>query len=397
MATLEEPVFFELSWSILSTIGSSNVLFGLFVVSITNFSPIAAVPIITSAAAAIANGLCYYAFYMTTQPPTNQAVASAFADILWLIQEAGLSFYSYIILSRILSGKQWYIFASSFWTILLGIITVRILIAVTRVRFIVGSDIDLQTTVNRLHMAYFPLIAVLECISAYYLLSTFAEAKSSMFRRATKLDLFHYLMRSTEIRMALLAVVGIMRAVTYSFQATAQSATNTAGQLDRFAYTMECLFPILMYIDMLSSKIVHSQSNAYGVSLRTQHDQSTPNRRTRRFVTTSKSGGDCNHIFTTDRPADHEQAIEITGGRASPSSTSSKGGRGRDRGNNRDRSSSRERIIRRGPSFEYDDRALRPNSPGVELDSIEPAGIHRTVEFGVRVSRSRAGGDPSPA
>jgi len=270
MATLEEPVFFELSWSILSTIGSSNVLFGLFVVSITNFSPIAAVPIITSAAAAIANGLCYYAFYMTTQPPTNQAVASAFADILWLvstyltcqctdkvvclhaaslkfqIQEAGLSFYSYIILSRILSGKQWYIFASSFWTILLGIITVRILIAVTRVRFIVGSDIDLQTTVNRLHMAYFPLIAVLECISAYYLLSTFAEAKSSMFRRATKLDLFHYLMRSTEIRMALLAVVGIMRAVTYSFQATAQSATNTAGQLDRFAYTMECLFPILM-------------------------------------------------------------------------------------------------------------------------------------------------------
>ncbi|KAI8401342.1 hypothetical protein FOFC_18211 [Fusarium oxysporum] len=45
-------------------------------------------------------------------------------------------------------------------------------------------------------------------------------------------------MRSTEVRLALLAVIGVMRAITYSFQTTAHSATNVASQLDRFAYTM---------------------------------------------------------------------------------------------------------------------------------------------------------------
>lgn len=95
-------------------------------------------------------------------------------------------------------------------------------------------------------MAYFPLIAVLECVSAYYLLSNFAEAKINSLKCLTKTGLFRFLMRSTEVRLALLAVVGIMRAVTYSFQTTAQSATHTASQVDRFAYTLECLFPIMM-------------------------------------------------------------------------------------------------------------------------------------------------------
>lgn len=164
------------------------------------------------------------------------------------MQEAGLSFYSYVLLSRILSGRPRCIFIVSFWTAILGILTVRILIAVTRVHFIAGGEDDgrLQNTVNRLHLAYFLLLAVLECLSAYYLLRIFAEARSSSLRRASRTDLFHYLMRSTEIRMALLAVVGIMRAVTYSFQVTAQSATNIAGQIDRFAYTMECIFPMMM-------------------------------------------------------------------------------------------------------------------------------------------------------
>lgn len=95
-------------------------------------------------------------------------------------------------------------------------------------------------------MAYFPLIALLECLSAYYLLTSFARAKTGGFTRSTKTNLFYYLMRSTEVRMALLAVVGTMRAVTYSFQVTAQSATDIASQVDRFCYTMECLFPIIM-------------------------------------------------------------------------------------------------------------------------------------------------------
>lgn len=154
--------------------------------------------------------------------------------------------YSYAILSRILRDKKWHIFAGLFWTIMVGIVAVRIAIAVTRVRLIVVDDSGLQNTVNYLHMAYFPLIAVIECVSAYYLLTTFAKARTSCFQRHSKMGLFQYLMRSTEVRLALLAVVGTMRAVTYSFQITAQSATNLASQIDRFCYTMECLFPMIM-------------------------------------------------------------------------------------------------------------------------------------------------------
>jgi hypothetical protein len=53
-------------------------------------------------------------------------------------------------------------------------------------------------------------------------------------------------MRSTEIRLTTLAAIGFSRAITYSFQTTAQSATTVAGQVDRFVYTLECLFPIIM-------------------------------------------------------------------------------------------------------------------------------------------------------
>ena len=80
-----DPVFFELSWSTLSIIGAANVFFGFLVVSVTSLSPIAAVPIVTSIACAFANGLCYHAFYLTSLPVTNRAVASGFADIFWLV------------------------------------------------------------------------------------------------------------------------------------------------------------------------------------------------------------------------------------------------------------------------------------------------------------------------
>lgn len=141
---------------------------------------------------------------------------------------------------------QWYIFAGLFWTITLAVVAVRIMIAATRVRLIISGDGGLQRTVNHLHMAYFPLIAVLECVSASYLLIIFAKAKISARQRATKMGLFRYLMRSTEVRLALLAVIGVMRAVTHSFRTSAQSANNLASQVDRFAYTLECLFPIIM-------------------------------------------------------------------------------------------------------------------------------------------------------
>jgi hypothetical protein len=79
------PVYFELSWAILSTIGLTNVIFGIIVAGITTFPPVSAVPIVVSAAGATANGLCYYAFY-EHYPNGNRAVASAFADALWLVR-----------------------------------------------------------------------------------------------------------------------------------------------------------------------------------------------------------------------------------------------------------------------------------------------------------------------
>lgn len=129
---------------------------------------------------------------------------------------------------------------------IVAIVVIRVMIGVSRIRFILLDDDALQVTVNHLHIAYFTLIAALECLSAYFLLTIFASAKTTSLKAAIKTGLFQYLMRSTEIRLALLAVLGVMRAITYSFQTAAQSATNVASQVDRFAYTMECLFPIIM-------------------------------------------------------------------------------------------------------------------------------------------------------
>lgn len=82
MAT--SPIYFEGSWAILSTIGLINTINGLLVLGITGLSPVAAVPITVSAAAAVANGLCYYAFY-ASHGLINTVVAAAFADVFWLV------------------------------------------------------------------------------------------------------------------------------------------------------------------------------------------------------------------------------------------------------------------------------------------------------------------------
>jgi hypothetical protein len=79
------PIYYETSWSILSTIGLINVLIGFLVIGITSFSPITIVPIVVSSASAIADGLCYYAFY-ADYPIIPTAVAAGFADFFWLVR-----------------------------------------------------------------------------------------------------------------------------------------------------------------------------------------------------------------------------------------------------------------------------------------------------------------------
>lgn len=78
--------YFELSWAILSTIGIFNTLVGGMVVGIVGFSMVSLVPVIVSVAMAVANGLCYYAFY-ANHPVANTAAASVSADLFWLVSE----------------------------------------------------------------------------------------------------------------------------------------------------------------------------------------------------------------------------------------------------------------------------------------------------------------------
>jgi hypothetical protein len=119
-------------------------------------------------------------------------------------------------------------------------------IIVSRARQIIAGNTQFQMLIDHLHVGYFSSIAVVEIISAVFLLRKFAAARQTSFEVAPKSGIFKYLMRSTEIRLAALALIGITRSVTYSFQTAAQSATTVASQVDRFVFTLECLFPIIM-------------------------------------------------------------------------------------------------------------------------------------------------------
>ncbi|KEY72645.1 hypothetical protein S7711_10112 [Stachybotrys chartarum IBT 7711] len=247
MSSSSMPAYYELSWAILSTIGLANVFFGITVVGIVGFSLVALVPITVSAACAIANGMCYYAFY-TDYPIVNRAVASAFADFTWLV----------------LQNTSRVVFLSLFWVLITAVSSLRIAILIIRTRYILNGSKDGEAldTITSLHIGYFTTVALVECLNAVFLLRKFHWARWS----ALNVSLFSYLMRSTEIRLAMLALVGITRAVTYSFQTTAQSATSISSQLDRFAYTLECVFPVMMFIDILAARLVfahNSHSDSY--------------------------------------------------------------------------------------------------------------------------------------
>ena len=152
-----------------------------------------------------------------------------------------------------LKGRALPTFRAIFWTLVTSIIAIRITIASTRAVEIATNE-PLQRRVDYLHVGYFTAIAVVETVSAIFLIRLLRDAyRMSPWTSPTR-DLFRHLLQSTEIRLASLCCIGILRAVTFSLRTTAQSASNTAGQFDRFAYTLECLFPVVMIIDILASK-----------------------------------------------------------------------------------------------------------------------------------------------
>lgn len=129
---------------------------------------------------------------------------------------------------------------------MLVILAIRVVILISRAMYNMNGTTDLQYRIDHLHVGYFVSIAVIEMLSSFYLLRIFGTAKATSTVVKSKNNLFHYLMRSTEIRLATLSLVGITRAITYSFQTAAQSATSVASQIDRFVYTLECVSPVLM-------------------------------------------------------------------------------------------------------------------------------------------------------
>ncbi|ROT37857.1 hypothetical protein SODALDRAFT_175679 [Sodiomyces alkalinus F11] len=245
-------VYFESSWAILSTICLANSLFGLMVVNITTLSRASMVPIVVSVAGAVANGLCYYAYY-GDYPLVNTAAASVVADVMWLIQEAGVSFYSYIILVRILFDWNLRIFKTLFWSIMCIITATRVAIATFRAEAILNNDPRAQYIINRLHVGYFTGIALVECVSAFYLLRKFASVRRTSVRASLPTAFFRHLMRSTEVRLAALALIGTSRALTYYSHPSFQRASSVASQIDRFVYTLECMFPIMLLYVILAT------------------------------------------------------------------------------------------------------------------------------------------------
>ncbi|KAH7254784.1 hypothetical protein MRS44_016554 [Fusarium solani] len=290
--TTAVPEFFELSWSILFTVCMGNVFFGFLVCGITRFTPLALVPIITSAAGAIANGLCYYANY-GNHPPIPTAVTSTLGDILWPIQEVGLLGYSYMILQQLLTGSRRRVFQGLFWSFIGVIVVVRVVIIVFRVQYILHGNASHLVTVNYVHIGYFGSIAILECISAYFLITTLVAAERASLQAALRVGLFRYLARSTEIRVALLAVQGVFRTVTHAIKTPGQQVSNIGSQLDRFAYALLCLFPVVLYIDLLASKL---KSGNGGSSSYTGANGKTQSRNRQeasaRVITIDRKGGE---------------------------------------------------------------------------------------------------------
>lgn len=178
-------------------------------------------------------------------------------------EEAGLSFYSYFILIRVLRNRERIFFLVSFWFLMLVILVVRMFILVNRQRNIVQNSPEDQDLIRHLHIGYFTSIAVVEILSSYFLLKKFRKTKKTAANLPTGTSVMRYLMRSTEIRLATLAIIGITRAVTYSFQNTAQSATAASGQVDRFIATLEVMFPVVMIIDLLASKLHSARGNSH--------------------------------------------------------------------------------------------------------------------------------------
>ncbi|PTU18035.1 hypothetical protein P175DRAFT_0534939 [Aspergillus ochraceoroseus IBT 24754] len=210
---MDVPAYFETSWSILSTIGIFLTFASISVIAITHACILNFVPLVVSASCAIANGMCWFAYY------TNGSITPRLACLYLrgnILAGPGISFYSYLIISRILHGRQLMIFLVIFWALILDILGLRITITVYRAMQLARGNLSEQHRISHLHTGYFVSLALLETWSSFFLIKQLARAYLRSPYVSSSRETFLYLTRSAELRLASLFCIGIARAVTYS-------------------------------------------------------------------------------------------------------------------------------------------------------------------------------------
>jgi hypothetical protein len=155
-----------------------------------------------------------------------------------------------MILGPILHDVERRIYLTIFWALTLTTVVCRGVAITIEMLFTFEKNIshDLYQTVNRrLIISSFVAIALAECTTAVFLLREFRSTLRSMTGPLNSRKLLRYLICSTEIRIATLAFIGILRAATYSSHAIGSgSADGVTNQLDRFAITLQAQYPVVM-------------------------------------------------------------------------------------------------------------------------------------------------------
>lgn len=168
------------------------------------------------------------------------------------IQEAGLPFYGYAILTHALIGGERRIFLSLFWTLIFVIVTLSLTALVLNTRFLVEPGSPVSAALVKIGIGYFVSIALAECLSAGFLLRKFRnEHKSAVSSPLSGGKLYCHIMRSTTMRVTVLASIGVSRAVTTALTSKTHKLDDTqyrnvVGQLDMLVYMMSCFFPTVI-------------------------------------------------------------------------------------------------------------------------------------------------------
>ena len=161
------------------------------------------------------------------------------------MQEVGLSYYTYVILCAILDNRVLKIYTFIFWSLACATAAIRVSILIVHVRQFLQLSTNIEKLAQQLHVSYFGCIALLECVGTFFLVrKAFLDSKHAQFSLVSKL--VRHVIHSAEFRLALLALIGLSRAIANTTATWFVEANTLASQVDRFFYTIEFLFPLML-------------------------------------------------------------------------------------------------------------------------------------------------------